>query len=63
MKITFYGIASKETKNTVVFQEVDKDGDVVDPRAAVVPTLYVKKSKLTWPYPKAVSVTMEFSDN
>lgn len=44
MKKRVYFELEKETKNMVRYQEVDKDGEVVDREDAKIPTIYISKS-------------------
>lgn len=45
-----------ETKNTVRYEEIDGDGQVLEFSDANIGQLYIRKSKLDKPYPQSIEV-------
>lgn len=48
---------NKETKNKVRYEEVDENGNPVDPANEVVGTVYVSKAKIGKVLPKKMTIT------
>lgn len=49
----------RETKGAVRFQEIDDNGTVLDMNAAVIGTLYLRKSHLGGTTPQSITVSIE----
>ena len=60
MKMTLLFTQERETKGAVRYQEVNEAGEVENLREYAIGTLYLRKSALKEPWPKALRITIDF---
>ncbi len=60
MKMTLLFTQERETKGAVRYQEVNEAGNVLNLGEYAIGTLYLRKSMLKEPWPKALGITIDF---
>jgi hypothetical protein len=59
MEIQVKFVQTRETKNAIVFSEIDEAGNVLEIADAIVGSFYLKKSAIDGKAPDAVEITVK----